>query len=126
MAGFAGGWTTLFTKFSPNTGGASAETIRATAETVDVPVGDEINGGAVKFVPPGAPDAGQNLRAAAVVYQWQPASTGGSGGGLLNGYSRTPSGAGNHHRLDLVAHHLFLPVSDRGRSAASRTDATIW
>ena len=77
MAGFVGGWT-LFTQVLAHTGGASAETIRATAETVDVPVGDEINGGGVKFAPPGAPDAGQNLRAAAVVYQWQPASTGGA------------------------------------------------
>ena len=33
----------------------------------------EINGGGVRFSPPGAADAGQNLRAAAVVGQWQAA-----------------------------------------------------
>jgi hypothetical protein len=39
--------------------------------SVDVPVGDSINGGGVKFGAAGALDEGQNTRSAAVVGQWQ-------------------------------------------------------
>jgi branched-chain amino acid transport system substrate-binding protein len=71
VAGFVGGWT-LFHYVLPNAGGTiSAESMRAAATRVDVPVGDSINGGGVKFAAPGAPDEGQNTRAAAVVGQWQ-------------------------------------------------------
>jgi len=56
----------------PKVGGAvSAESIRSAALGVDVPVGDSINGGGVKFAGPGALDEGQNTRAAAVVGQWR-------------------------------------------------------
>ncbi|TMG26788.1 MAG: amino acid ABC transporter substrate-binding protein [Chloroflexi bacterium] len=71
VAGFVGGWT-LFHDVLPNAGASiSAESIRAAAVKVDVPVGDSINGGGVKFAGPGALDEGQNVRAAAVVGQWQ-------------------------------------------------------
>ena len=71
VAGFIGGWT-LFHDVLPNAGASiSAESIRAAAVNVDVPVGDSINGGGVKFAGPGALDEGQNVRAAAVVGQWQ-------------------------------------------------------
>ena len=71
VAGFVGGWT-LFHDVLPNAGmSISAESIRAAAVKVDVPVGDSINGGGVKFAGPGALDEGQNVRAAAVVGQWQ-------------------------------------------------------
>ena len=71
VAGFVGGWT-LFHDVLPNAGASiSAESIRAAAVNVDVPVGDSINGGGVKFAGPGALDEGQNVRAAAVVGQWQ-------------------------------------------------------
>jgi branched-chain amino acid transport system substrate-binding protein len=52
-------------------GAVDAETIRAAALAVDVPIGDSINGGGVKFGPDGALDEGQNTRAAAVIGQWQ-------------------------------------------------------
>ena len=52
-------------------GPASADGIREAALAVDVPVGDSINGGGVKFAGQGALDDGQNTRAAAVVGQWQ-------------------------------------------------------
>jgi len=56
----------------PKVGGpVNAETIRQAALGVDVPVGDSINGGGVKFAGTGALDEGQNTRAAAVVGQWQ-------------------------------------------------------
>jgi branched-chain amino acid transport system substrate-binding protein len=71
VAGFVGGWT-LFHDVLPGVSGpTSAESIRAAALAVDVPVGDSINGGGVKFAGAGALDEGQNTRAAAVVGQWQ-------------------------------------------------------
>ena len=71
VAGFVGGWT-LFHYVLPNVKGSmNAESIRLAALQVDVPVGDSINGGGVKFAGAGALDEGQNTRAAAVVGQWQ-------------------------------------------------------
>lgn len=71
VAGFVGGWT-LFNDVLPHvSGGVTADSIREAAGRVDVPVGDSINGGGVEFAGPGALDAGQNTRAAAVVGQWQ-------------------------------------------------------
>jgi len=70
VAGFVGGWT-LFHDVLPNTGDvATSESIRAAALRVDVPVGDSINGGGVKFAGAGSLDEGQNTRAAAVVGLW--------------------------------------------------------
>ena len=71
VAGFVGGWT-LFHDVLPHVGGSmSAESIRLAALQVDVPAGDSINGGGVKFAGAGALDEGQNTRAAAVVGQWK-------------------------------------------------------
>lgn len=71
VAGFVGGWT-LFHYVLPNAGGkVNADSVRRAALNVDVPVGDAINGGGVKFAGPGELDEGQNTRAAAVVGQWQ-------------------------------------------------------
>ncbi len=71
VAGFVGGWT-LFHDVLPHVqGSVTADSIRAAALDVDVPVGDSINGGGVKFAGAGALDEGQNTRAAAVVGQWQ-------------------------------------------------------
>ena len=71
VAGFVGGWS-LFHEVLPKLNGrVTSESIRSAALNVDVPVGDSINGGGVKFAGPGALDEGQNTRAAAVVGQWQ-------------------------------------------------------
>jgi branched-chain amino acid transport system substrate-binding protein len=71
VAGFIGGWT-LFSAVIPKLSGPiSAETIRTAALAVDVPKGDSINGGGVKFGADGSLDEGQNTRAAAVIGQWQ-------------------------------------------------------
>lgn len=71
VAGFVGGWA-LFHDVLPQLNGAvSPSAIRAAAFTVDVPAGDAINGGGIKFSAPGTYAQGQNLRAAAVVGQWQ-------------------------------------------------------
>jgi branched-chain amino acid transport system substrate-binding protein len=71
VAGFVGGWTLFHDVLMKLSGPVSADSIRAAALAVDVPVGDSINGGGVKFAGPGALDQGQNTRAAAVVGQWQ-------------------------------------------------------
>ena len=71
VAGFVGGWT-FFSAVLPKLSGAvNAETIRTAALGVDVPTGDSINGGGVKFGADGSLDQGQNTRAAAVIGQWQ-------------------------------------------------------
>ncbi len=71
VAGFVGGWT-FFSGVLPRLSGVvNAETIRTAALGVDVPIGDSINGGGVKFGAAGSLDEGQNTRAAAVIGQWQ-------------------------------------------------------
>ena len=71
VAGFVGGWTFFDNVLNRLPVSATAESIRTAALNVDVPVGDSINGGGVKFGVAGALDEGQNTRSAAVVGQWQ-------------------------------------------------------
>jgi branched-chain amino acid transport system substrate-binding protein len=71
VAGFVGGWTFFDSVLNRLPASATAESIRTAALNVDVPVGDSINGGGVKFGLAGALDEGQNTRSAAVVGQWQ-------------------------------------------------------
>ncbi|HXC78587.1 MAG TPA: ABC transporter substrate-binding protein [Candidatus Acidoferrum sp.] len=71
VAGFVGGWTLFDDVLNQLSGQATPDTIRTAALNVDVPVGDSINGGGVKFGAAGALDQGQNTRSAAVVGQWQ-------------------------------------------------------
>ncbi len=71
VAGFVGGWTLFHNVLAGMFASVTSDSIRATALQVDIPVGDSINGGGVRFGAPGALDEGQNSRAAAVVGQWQ-------------------------------------------------------
>jgi branched-chain amino acid transport system substrate-binding protein len=71
VAGFVGGWTLFDDVLNQLTGSITSDTIRTAALRVDVPIGDSINGGGVKFGAAGALDQGQNTRSAAVVGQWQ-------------------------------------------------------
>ena len=71
VAGFVGGWALLHDVLAGMSGAVTPDSIRSAALAVDVPVGDSINGGGVRFAGAGALDAGQNTRAAAVVGQWQ-------------------------------------------------------
>ena len=71
VAGFVGGWT-LFHEVLPQLSGTlTSESIRKAALSVDVPTGDALNGGGVRFGADGSLDEGQNTRAAAVIGQWQ-------------------------------------------------------
>jgi branched-chain amino acid transport system substrate-binding protein len=71
VAGFVGGWTFFNNVLKQLSASATADSIRAAALNVDVPVGDSINGGGIRFGAAGALDEGQNTRSAAVVGQWQ-------------------------------------------------------
>ncbi len=71
VAGFVGGWTLFHDVLRAMTGTPTSDSIRGAALAVDVPVGDSINGGGVRFGGDGTLDEGQNTRAAAVVGQWQ-------------------------------------------------------
>lgn len=71
VAGFVGAWTLFHDVLGKISGDVTADSIRAAALRVDVPVGDSINGGGVRFGEDGALDEGQNTRSAAVVGQWQ-------------------------------------------------------
>ena len=71
VAGFVGAWTLFHDVLAKISGSVTSESIRAAALRVDVPTGDSINGGGVRFGGDGQLDEGQNTRAAAVVGQWQ-------------------------------------------------------
>jgi len=71
VAGFIGGWTLFHDVIPALTASVTAETIRTAALKVDVPTGDSINGGGVRFGADGSLDQGQNTRSAAVIGQWQ-------------------------------------------------------
>jgi branched-chain amino acid transport system substrate-binding protein len=71
VAGFVGGWTFFSAVIPKLSGTITADTIRYAALSVDIPAGDSINGGGVKFGADGSLDEGQNTRAAAVIGQWQ-------------------------------------------------------
>jgi branched-chain amino acid transport system substrate-binding protein len=71
VAGFVGGWALFDNVLGRAAGPFTPDSIRAAALAVDVPVGDSINGGGVRFGGAGTLDEGQNTRSAAVVGQWQ-------------------------------------------------------
>ena len=71
VAGFVGGWTLFHDVLRVMTGTPSSDSVRGAALAVNVPVGESINGGGVRFGGAGTLDSGQNTRAAAVVGQWQ-------------------------------------------------------
>jgi branched-chain amino acid transport system substrate-binding protein len=70
FVGFAGAWI-LYKHIMPKAGGLDPEKLREAALALDVPPGKGVLNWGVKFSPPGAPDAGQNVYAAAGISQWQ-------------------------------------------------------
>jgi branched-chain amino acid transport system substrate-binding protein len=67
--GFSGGWAFLDALSRASSPTASA--IEQAALRLDLPAGSLPNGAGVRFAPPSAAMAGQNLRALGVVWQWQ-------------------------------------------------------
>ena len=69
-ASFSGAWL-LLTQVLPKAGSMDPERIRQAALSLDLPEGSLITGWGVKFAPPGAPNAGYNVRSFSIVQQWQ-------------------------------------------------------
>jgi branched-chain amino acid transport system substrate-binding protein len=69
LAGFAGGLA-LFQYALPHAQDVSATHVADAARTLDLPVGTLPNGSGVAFAPPGTPEAGANLRALSVIWEW--------------------------------------------------------
>lgn len=70
LNGFNGAYLFL-TKVLPNAKEVQADQIREAAMKLNLPKGENILGYGVKFAPPEAPNAGQNVEAFAAVMQWQ-------------------------------------------------------
>jgi branched-chain amino acid transport system substrate-binding protein len=71
VAGFVGAWTLFHDVLGQLRGAVTPDAVRTAALGIDVPAGDSINGGGVRFGKQGALDEGQNTRSSAVVGQWQ-------------------------------------------------------
>jgi branched-chain amino acid transport system substrate-binding protein len=70
IAGFVGGWVLLHDVL-PRARSLTRAAIRTAFLSLNLPYGSEINGAGVYFARPAAPDAGQNVRAVGVIWQWQ-------------------------------------------------------
>jgi branched-chain amino acid transport system substrate-binding protein len=69
LSGFSGG-IALFQHVLPRAPVLSAAAVAAAIQGTTVPVGGLPNGSGLAFAPPGAAQAGENLRAVSVIWQW--------------------------------------------------------
>ena len=69
LAGFSGAWA-LFRHVLPAASSLAPGDVAAAARKARVPAGGLPNGSGLEFAPPGGPDAGANLRAASVIWEW--------------------------------------------------------
>jgi branched-chain amino acid transport system substrate-binding protein len=69
LAGFSGAWA-LFHHVLPAASSLAPADVAAAARAARVPAGGLPNGSGLEFGPPGGPDAGANLRAASVIWEW--------------------------------------------------------
>src|ERR671913_315114 len=69
LASFSGAWA-LFRHVLPEAGSMAPADVAAAARRVRVPAGGLPNGSGIEFAPPGGADAGANLRAASVIWEW--------------------------------------------------------
>jgi branched-chain amino acid transport system substrate-binding protein len=69
LSGFAGGWA-LFHHVLPRARSLAPEGVAAAARSTRLPSGALPNGGGLAFAPPGHPEAGANMRAATVIWEW--------------------------------------------------------
>ena len=69
LAGFSGAWA-LFRHVLPEAGSLDPADVAAAARRARVPAGGLPNGSGLEFAPPGGADAGANLRAASVIWEW--------------------------------------------------------
>ena len=69
LAGFSGAWA-LFRHVLPEASSLAPTDVAAAARRARVPAGGLPNGSGLQFAPPGGVDAGANLRAASVIWEW--------------------------------------------------------
>jgi len=69
LAGFSGAWA-LFHDVMPQASDLTPTGISAAARSQALPRGSLPNGSGLSFAPPGSPDAGWNVRAASVIWEW--------------------------------------------------------
>ena len=69
LSGFSNA-SALFDDVLPRAGGAGTDSVAAAAQAVKLPVGSLANGAGLDIAPPGVADAGNNRRAAGVIWEW--------------------------------------------------------
>jgi hypothetical protein len=69
LAGFSGAWA-LFRHVLPAADSQDPAAVAAAARRIRIPAGGLPNGSGLAFAPPGGADAGANLRAASVIWEW--------------------------------------------------------
>jgi branched-chain amino acid transport system substrate-binding protein len=69
LAGFSAAWA-LFTSVLPAADSMDPADVATAARAVDLPLGSLPNGSGLRFGAPGSPDAGDNLAAASVIWEW--------------------------------------------------------
>ncbi len=69
LAGFSGAWA-LFHDVLPAAQGSTPEAVARAARAADIPSGGLPNGSGLLFGAPGGPGAGDNERAASVIWEW--------------------------------------------------------
>ncbi len=69
LAGFSGAWA-LFTDVLPASPSLDPAAVADTARTVDLPRGSLPNGSGLRFGALGTPEAGDNVAAASVIWEW--------------------------------------------------------
>jgi branched-chain amino acid transport system substrate-binding protein len=69
LSGFAGGLA-LFEHVLPASADLSPAAVARAAQNADLPMGSLPNGSGLRFAPPGSLDAGANLRAMSVIWEW--------------------------------------------------------
>jgi branched-chain amino acid transport system substrate-binding protein len=69
LAGFSGAWA-LFTDVMPAATALTPLAIADAARAVDLPQGSLPNGSGLRFGALGTPDAGDNVNAASVIWEW--------------------------------------------------------
>ena len=69
LAGFSGAWA-LFRHVLPAGSSMEPADVAAAARKARIPAGGLPNGSGLEFAPPGGVDAGANLRAASVIWEW--------------------------------------------------------
>jgi branched-chain amino acid transport system substrate-binding protein len=69
LSGFSAAWA-LFHDVIPRASSVGAEAVARAARAMRIPRGGLPNGSGLSFGAPGTPDAGANLRAASVIWEW--------------------------------------------------------